>query len=151
MTCSNLRWLLHSLPVLPRAAGSPVTVGVAHMVREQVMATHAKSKATANLLRFRFMNVFLFGSRVSVFTSAQRSLLAAAQMCFCWVKRKSRIRTRQIFYRVENHQGEILSAFSEGRPQSRLCAGTYRLLSGSGFRLTGTSKRRRADRSPPLK
>jgi hypothetical protein len=33
--------------------------GVAHMVKEQMMAANAKSKAAATLLSFRFIDVFL--------------------------------------------------------------------------------------------
>ena len=34
------------------------TGGLAHIVREQLMATDAKSKVAANFLRFRFIDVF---------------------------------------------------------------------------------------------
>src|SRR5215475_4492681 len=46
--------------VLPVSAAASCPGVVAHMVSEQVMAAHAKSKAAANLLRLGFMN-FSFG------------------------------------------------------------------------------------------
>ena len=73
-------------------AGSfPCARGLAHIVSEQVMATNAKSKAAANLLRLGFIE-FPLGFGFSVFISVRRLFLAAAQMCFCWIKRKPRFK-----------------------------------------------------------
>jgi hypothetical protein len=62
--------------------GTLCTAGLAHIVSEQVMATHAKSKMAANLLRLGFID-FALGLEFSVFRFARRLMLAAAQMCFC--------------------------------------------------------------------
>jgi hypothetical protein len=83
-------------PVLPRAAGSPVTVGVAHMVSEKVMTADAKSKAAANLLRLGFIDFsfWFFGFSVYICVGL---FLAAVQMCFCPIKRKSRLKPAMFF------------------------------------------------------
>ena len=78
-------------------------------------------------------------------------LLAAAQMCFCSIKRKSRLKPAKFFIALKIAEGGILPAFSEGRPKGRFAPEAYRLLSGSDADLRVRQKRRRADRSPPLK
>src|SRR5262245_56709476 len=82
-------------PVLPRAGASPVTVGVAHMVREQVIATHAKSKMAANLLRLGFIEFFLvLGFSVYICVGL---FLAAVQNVFLPGKAEIAVQTRQVF------------------------------------------------------
>ena len=69
---------------------------VAHIVSEQVMATHAKSKMAANLLRLGFID-FSFGFGFWFLRPCGVSFLAAAQMCFYWVKRKPRLKPAMFF------------------------------------------------------
>jgi hypothetical protein len=45
--------------VLLTVSSFPCTRGLAHIVREQLMATDAKSKVAANFLTFGFIDVFL--------------------------------------------------------------------------------------------
>jgi hypothetical protein len=54
--------VLNVVPVtgaLLTASPFPCTRGLAHIVREQLIATDAKSKVAANFLTFRFIDVFL--------------------------------------------------------------------------------------------
>src|SRR5204862_2788260 len=91
----------------------------AHLVREQVMTADAKSKAAANFLRFRFIDVFLLVLVFRVYICAAL-LLAAAQMCFCWIKRKPRSKPAMFFIASKIVEGGILPAFSEGRTQGKV-------------------------------
>ena len=82
--------------ILPLSAAASCPGVVAHIVKEQVMAKHTKSKMAANLLRLGFIDFSLaFGFLVS--TSVRRLFLAAAQMCFCWVKRNLRLKPAKFF------------------------------------------------------
>ena len=67
-------------------------------------------------------------------------LLAAAQMCFCWIKRKPRLKPAKFFIASKIAEGGILPAFSEGRPQGKVHAGSLQTIVGLGCRLTSTSK-----------
>jgi hypothetical protein len=110
--------------------------GLAHIVREQVMATDAKSKAAANFLKFRFIDVFLlvlvfqllhsgqrlFGSRTSVFLSGKAEIAVKT----CHVFHRVGVRQRGIFMRFQK-----ADAPSEGSPAK---VATLRC------RLTSTSK-----------
>jgi hypothetical protein len=79
------------------------------------MATHAKSKMAANLLRLGFIDFFLgFGFLVSI--SVRRSFLAAAQMCFCWVKRKPRLKPANFFVALQQTKTQFLQRFSGQAP-----------------------------------
>jgi hypothetical protein len=68
------------------------------MVSEQMMATHAKSKMAANLLRLGFIDFsfWFFGFSVYICVGL---FLAAVQMCFCWVKRKPRPKPARFLFR----------------------------------------------------
>ena len=65
------------------------------MVSEQMMAAHAKSKMVANLLRLGFIDFFLV-LRFSVYICVGL-FLAAVQMCFSRVKRKSQLKPAMFF------------------------------------------------------
>ena len=65
------------------------------MVSEQVMTADAKSKAAANLLRFRFINVF-FGSQVQ-YLHLRRSVFGSRTNVFLLGKAETAVQTRQVF------------------------------------------------------
>ena len=67
------------------------------MVSEQMMAAHAKSKMTANLLRLGFIIFLVLGFSVYICVGL---FLAAVQMCFCPVKRKPRLKPARFFLRT---------------------------------------------------
>jgi len=96
--------------VFPVSAAASCPGVVAHIVSEQVMATHAKSKMAANLLRLGFIAFSLdFGFLVS--TSVRRLFFAAAQMCFCPIKRKPRLKPAKFFVALQQTRKQFLQRF----------------------------------------
>jgi hypothetical protein len=85
--------------VLPVSAAASCPGVVAHIVSEQVMAAHAKSKAAANLLRLGFID-FSLGLGFWFLRPCGVSFFAAAQMCFYRVKRKPRPKPAKFLYAV---------------------------------------------------
>ena len=65
------------------------------MVSEQMMATHAKSKMAANLLRLGFID-FLFGSWVQCL-HLRRSVFGSRTNVFLLGKAETAAKTRQVF------------------------------------------------------
>src|SRR5258705_6557491 len=101
--------------------GTLCTAGLAHIVSEQVMATHAKSKMAANLylLRFGFIDFSLgFGFLVS--TSVRCLLFGSRTNVFLLCKAETAVKTRQVFLsRCSRPGSNSFSAF-EARPQLRV-------------------------------
>jgi hypothetical protein len=64
------------------------------MVSEQMMATHAKSKMAANLLRLGFID--FFGSRVQCL-HLRRSVFGSRTNVFLSDKAETAVKTRQVF------------------------------------------------------
>ena len=101
------------------------------------MATHAKSKMAANRLRFGFIE-FPLSFGFSVFYLRAASLfLAAAQMCFCWVKRKPRLKPAKFFVAQQQTGTQFLQRFSG---QTGVKSTRPKTIARLGYRLTGTSK-----------
>src|SRR5215831_6043700 len=80
------------------------------MVSEQVMATDAKSKAAANLLRFRFIDVFGFEFLFS--TSERRLLFGSRINVFLLGKAETAVKTRQVFVDALRRAGAFPGASS---------------------------------------
>ena len=75
-----------------------------------------------------------------VYICAALLLAAAQKCCFCWIKRKPRLKPAKFFIASKIAEGGILPAFSEGRPQGKVRAGSLQTIVRLGCRLTGTSK-----------
>jgi len=80
------------------------------MVSEQVMTADAKSKAAANLLRFRFIDVFGFEF---LFSTSGRCLLFGSRInVFLLGKAETAVQTRQVFVDALRRAGAFPSAIS---------------------------------------
>ena len=129
--------------VLPVSAAASCPGVVAHIVSEQVMAAHAKSKVAANLLRLGFID-FSFGFWVFGFYIRAASLFGSRTNVFLLGKAETAAKTRQVFSRAAADQGAIPSAlFSHTAVESTRPKAIARLR----CRLTSTSK---AAASTPL-
>jgi hypothetical protein len=99
-------------------------------VKEQLMATDAKSKAAANFLRFRFIDVFPLVLVFRLLHSGDGSF-SQPHKVFLLGKAETAVETRQVFYRVGVGQGGIPPALSKGRRKARVRARSYRPSPGS--------------------
>src|ERR1041384_6648247 len=124
--------------VWPVSAAASCPGVVAHIVSEQVMATHAKSKMAANLFRLCFIDFSL--GWVLMFRFLRPcgvSFLAAAQMCFRWVKRKSRFKPANFFVALQQTRTQFLKSFSG---QTAVESTRPKAIARLRCRLTSTSK-----------
>jgi len=80
------------------------------MVSEQMMATHAKSKMAANLLRLGFID-FLFGSWVQCL-HLRRSVFGSRTNVFLLGKAETAVQTRQVFVDALRRAGAFPGASS---------------------------------------
>jgi hypothetical protein len=117
--------------VLPVSAEASCPGVVAHIVREQVMATHVKSKMAANLLRLGFID-FSLGLEFSVFTSARCLIFGSRTNVFLSGKAESAVKTRQVFVdalrRAEHFQAWGLEAKTDALPTDKAQAERSLLL-----------------------
>ena len=119
------------------ASPFPCTRGLAHIVREQLMAKDAKSKATANFLRFRFIDFFLWFLILALLHPSRAFLFGSCTNVFLLVKAETAVKTRQVFAALQQTRTQFLQR-SSGQT---LVDGTRpKTVARLRYRLTGTSK-----------
>jgi len=111
------------------------------MVSEQMMATHAKSKMAANLLRLGFIDFLFLVFRFSVYICVGL-FLAAVQTCFCPIKRKPRSKPAMFFiarYKTaKNFPRRLLGILTESVRTIRLQRSSWRTSCSRNPRMPAT-------------
>src|SRR6266496_1842760 len=130
-----------ALLVLPRSSeGVGVGDGRAASAAGETAKQASASRTDVNMIFGFFINVFLLIVGFSVFESARRSSLRAAQMCFYSLKRKSRLKPAKFFIASESSRAEFLKRFLKPGPKGRFAPRSLQTIARLRCRLRGTSK-----------